>query len=135
MDKSQISNNSNLNQRSEYMNSRQNPSIKLFIYLFLHLSFDKFLNFINDFLDKKQNEPAKDKKNYVIEFNKADLKPHLILEKDANARKKNISRMNNMNNNKHETNNLNDQDIVRESNNFYYNEGKTIKEIFLKIKI
>lgn len=73
-------------------------------------------------------------KNYVIEFNKADLKPHLILEKDAKAAKQsknnpqinNIYTSNNNNNNNNHiiNNNLSNQELVRESNNFYYNEGK-----------
>lgn len=69
-------------------------------------------------LVNKQDKSFKEKKNYVIEFNKIDLKPHLILEKDANA-----NMPNNKNNSQNNINNQNNQENVRESDNFYCNEG------------
>jgi hypothetical protein len=73
---------------------------------------------------KQQNE----KKNYVIEFNKNDLKPHSIWEKEDNFDKNNNKLIFNSNyddsNLRINKNNDNNQDIVSESNNFYYNEGK-----------
>lgn len=119
MDKSQTSNNNQISQRNENMNSKQNNSklwnFKLKIYLKL---------------DNNQSKQLNEKKNYVIEFNKDDLRPHLILEKDINQNKKNNNEnQNNYLDNSNIKKNINqnyynNQEIVSESNNFYYNEGK-----------
>jgi len=89
---------------------------------------------LNQLLDNKDKNkiPKTEKKNYVIEFNKADLKPHLILEKEASniKQKKNQYEEYLLDNKLDNNNNITSQDLAKENNNFYFNEGN-MKFLFI----